>query len=251
VTTSERTARVRLPALPAIVAGPVLHRRRSPFTHGVRFDTYLWLVDVDELPSHGPLARFSAADHFGGTAGSLREAVTGFADAQGAQTAPGDRIVMLAGARTAGHLFDPLSVFWCLGRGSRVRWAVLEIHNTYGERHAHLLGPDSAGKALVDKEFYVSPFFTVDGHYEVTLRLDPQSVVVSVNLHQAGSLVFTASFDGTPRPATRGAVVRAALRTPLVTHQTSARIRLHGIRLWLRRLPVVPRPPHTPPKGIS
>ena len=45
------------------------------------------------------------------------------------------------------------------------------------------------------------------------------------------------------------ALARAAVATLLVTHQVSARIRAHGIRLW-RRLPVVPGPPVSSPEGL-
>jgi DUF1365 family protein len=39
------------------------------------------------------------------------------------------------------------------------------------------------------------------------------------------------------------------LRQPLGSYRIAALIRLHGIALWLRRIPVVPRPPHTAQKG--
>ncbi len=41
------------------------------------------------------------------------------------------------------------------------------------------------------------------------------------------------------------------LRRPFMTHRTSALIRRHGIALWLRRLPVVPRPAHVPQEGVQ
>ena len=39
------------------------------------------------------------------------------------------------------------------------------MHNTYGERHCYLLEPGERGRAEAGKEFYVSPFLTVDGSY--------------------------------------------------------------------------------------
>jgi hypothetical protein len=51
-----------------------------------------------------------------------------------------------------------------------------------------------------------------------------------------------ATLRGTARPAGVGTLLRASLRFPLVTRTAAARIRYQGIRLWLRRLPVVPRP---------
>lgn len=161
----------------------------------------------------------------------------------------GDQVLMLANARCFGYVFDPLSVFWCFAPDGRLRWIVLEVHNTYGERHAYLAHPSADGRFTVEKAFYVSPFFTVDGEYEVVLALTPEQVAVAINLHQHGTRVFSAAFTGRPRPATRRTVLAVVARTPFVTFQVSFLIRLHGIALWLRRLPVVHRPPHTPPQG--
>jgi DUF1365 family protein len=49
---------------------------------------------------------------------------------------------------------------------------------------------------------------------------------------------------GRALPATARTVLHLALAQPLEPLAVSARIRWHGIRLWLRRLPVQPRPTH-------
>lgn len=215
-----------------------------------RYRTYQWLVDVEEMPRHGALASFRAGDHLGDPDLSLRENVARFTAARGVELAPDDRVLMLANARSFGYVFDPLSVFWCLTAAGDVRCVVLEIHNTYGERHAHLVRPGPDGRFSIDKEFYVSPFLTVDGRYDVTLRLEPERLAVAVDLVQGDRRVFSASFTGRPRPARAGAALAAALRTPFVTYQVWALIRIHGVWLWLRRLPVVPRHPQLPPEGV-
>jgi DUF1365 family protein len=239
-----------LPMLPAVVPGRVSHTRRVPLRHRFAYRTYQWLVDVDDVPRHGVLASFSPADHLGSADRTLRENVAGFTAAHGVELEPDDRVLMLANARSLGYVFDPLSVFWCLKSTGELRCVVLEIHNTYGERHAHLARPDDSGRFSLGKEFYVSPFFTVHGRYDVMLRLAPEKVAVAIHLVQDDVRVFSAAFSGRPRPARTNTVVAAALRTPLVTYQVWALIRLHGIGLWLRRLPVVPRQPHIPPKGV-
>lgn len=252
VTEAPRAASIVLPVLPAVVNGRVRHRRFSPVRHDVGFRTYLWLVDLDHLPQDTVLASFRAADHLGADGSpSIKTKLLGFVQAQGRSTSPGDRFVMLTGARSWGHAFNPITVYWCLTPAGQVRWSVLEVHNTYGEQHAYLVTPDTGGRARVAKEFYVSPFFTVSGRYLVRLRLAAENVTVAITLRQHGRTVFSAGFDGHPVRADRGARLRAALRTPLVMHQTTARIRLHGIWLWLRRLPVVPRPAHSSPRGLS
>jgi len=240
--------------LPALVDGRVSHHRVQPFRRGFRYRAYQWLVDLDALPEPPaylrPFARFSSADHLGDPALSIRENVDRFLAAQGVALGEGGRVLMLANARVLGHVFDPLSVFWCFDGAGRLGCVVAEVHNTYGERHAYLVRPDADGTARQDKELYVSPFFDVSGGYELSFVLGPELVATTVSLRRAGELVFCASFRGRPRPATSRAVLRQVLRRPLMTQRVSLLIRLHGVRLWLRGLPVQPRPPHVPQEGV-
>jgi DUF1365 family protein len=119
---------------------------------------------------------------------------------------------------------------------------VAEVHNTYGGRHAYLLETDADGRARTDKEVYVSPFHEVDGSYEMRLPLPGDELRVDLTYGRPGAKPFVATVRGRRLPATRRNVVRAALRHPMATRVVALRIRIQGIRLWLRRLPVVPRP---------
>ena len=61
---------------------------------------------------------------------------------------------MLANARIFGHVFDPLSVYWCYDGTGQLGCVVAEVHNTYGERHAYLVHPGADGKAELGKQLY-------------------------------------------------------------------------------------------------
>lgn len=245
---------LNLPSLPALVEGEVVHTRRTPLRHRFGNHVYQWLVDVDELPvMPAPLRGFStfhAGDHIGDPARSIRHNIERFCAAQGTDIA-GQRILMLANARVFGHTFDPLSVFWVIAADGTLTCLVAEVHNTYGERHAYLLTLDADGRAQTDKAFYVSPFFTVDGRYDLQFRLGPALVSSSIILRQGGEAVFSATFRGEPKPATAGRLTKLLLKVPFLTHRISLLIRIHGVWLWMRRLPVVPRVPHQPQEGTK
>ena len=51
---------------------------------------------------------------------------------------------MLAHARVLGHVFNPLTVYWCHRPSGALECVVAEVHNTYGERHCYLLRTDQA-----------------------------------------------------------------------------------------------------------
>ena len=50
---------------------------------------------------------------------------------------------------------------------------MVEVHNTYGDRHAYVVHPDEQGRARTDKAMYVSPFHGVDGSYDVAVPSRP------------------------------------------------------------------------------
>ncbi|WP_433894502.1 DUF1365 domain-containing protein [Streptomyces sp. CA-111067] len=239
--------------VPALYDCVIGHARTGPVRHSFRFRTYLWLVDVDRLPRLPrllrPLAGFRSRDHFGGGAPSIRAGLDRFLAARGAEPVTG-RVLMLAHARVLGHVFNPLTVYWCHDADGTPREVVAEVHNTYGERHCYLLHPDERGRADTAKEFYVSPFFPVDGDYRMRLPAPGERLSLTVRLDREGGTPFTATVSGRRQPASTAGLLRAAVRHPWSTLMVSAGIRLHGAVLYMRGLPVRPRPRHDLQEGL-
>ena len=213
----------------------VYHLRRTPFRHAFRYRSRSWLVDLDALPGRG----FRARDHHGDPGRTLRQNVDALLEAKGMQCA---RVLMLASPRRLGHVFNPLSVFWCLDGDAAVVATVAEVHNTYGGRHAYVLPADTTS---VDKALYVSPFHDVDGYYELRLPLPDDQLRLAVIYHRQGAQPFIATVLG------RRTTARPGLRDLFTTRLVAARIRLQGVRLYLRGLPVVPRPRSLDPQETS
>ncbi|MEN8651254.1 DUF1365 domain-containing protein [Streptomyces sp. 21So2-11] len=240
--------------MPALYDCVISHARTAPLRHSFRSRTYLWLVDLDHIPvlprALRPLARFDPADHFGGTAPSIRAGLDAFLAANGVRL-DGGRVLMLAHARVLGYVFNPITVYWCHDRAGSLVRVVAEVHNTYGERHCYLLRTDEDGRAEVPKDFYVSPFFPVDGSYRMLLPEPREDLGLTVQLRRAEQRPFTATVRGIHRPATIRRLLGAALRRPWSTAVVAAGIRHHGIRLFLRGLPVQPRPPHRTQEGMK
>ncbi|MFJ9575428.1 DUF1365 domain-containing protein [Streptomyces sp. NPDC101191] len=241
------------PQVPALYDIEITHTRVTPFRYALRHRTYQWLVDLDDLPvlprPLRPLARFDPRDHFDGDAPTLRAGLDAYLAAHGVEDADG-RVLMLTHARVLGHVFNPLTLYWCHDSAGRPVCAVAEVHNTYGGRHAYLLRPDERGRAEVAKDFYVSPFLDVEGVYRMRLPLPGDRLDLTVQLrHGDGTRPLTAVVHGTHRPARPRMLLAAALRRPWSTLAVSVGIRRHGIRLYLKGLPVRPRPrPLSTPK---
>ena len=240
---------------PSVVRARVSHRRTRPFTYAFEHRTTMWLVDVAQAEAAFPrwlraFASIRPEDHFApDDTRPLAQKVRGYLDAHDLPWTA-CRVLMLANARSLGYVFDPLATYCCFDGDGRLEGVLAEVHNTYGERHCYPLDVADARTATVDKEFYVSPFFAVEGRYDIRTRITGSAVAVGISLTQGDTTVFTAAVHGDLEPATRRRIVGAVLRDPIPSQRVSALIRWHGVRLWLRRLPVLPRRPHPAPKGM-
>ncbi len=239
--------------VPAIYAAEVGHARWERPRRAFRNRVYLWLVDLDELPRLPwwlrPFARFEAADHLGDPDRSIRANLDDWLAARDIDLA-GGRVLMLAHARVAGYVFNPITLYWCHRPDSELACVVAEVHNTYGERHCYLLHTDEAGRATVRKELYVSPFLALDGEYLMRVPRPGRKLSVTVALRQHGATTLTATLDGTRGPATRGALVRTLVASPLMPQRVAMSIRRHGVALWVRGVRTAPRLPHVHQEGV-
>ena len=163
----------------------------------------------------------------------------------------GGRVLMLANPRSFGYVFNPLTIYWCHDVTGKPACVIAEVHNTYGGRHCYLVAPDASGRAEVDKDFFVSPFFAVDGRYEMRFSEPGEALEVSIALRRGESMepVFRATLAGHRTVARVRSVSRAAARHACGSWKVIALIRWQGFRLWLRRVPLVPRP--TPSRAHS
>jgi DUF1365 family protein len=226
----------------ALYEGQVVHTRPSGARYVFRHGMYMWLVDLDRpvrMPlALRPFAGIRPRDHIGDPSRSIRENLDAYLADNGVSP-DGGRVLMLTNARVLGYVFNPLTVYWCFDRGGDLRCLVAEVHNTHGERHCYLLHPGDRGHCETDKEFYVSPFLTVDGRYRMSFSEPGERLSVQMELHQAGERVFAASLTGRRMPLTHRNLARMVLRHPLMPQRVTGLIHLHGLRLHLRRVPHV------------
>jgi uncharacterized protein len=241
--------------------GQVVHDRRGAVANRFRYRVYMWLVDLDELPQLDrelPLFGYDRAaptsirsrDHLGDPGSTIKQNLLAYLRRHGIELG-GGRVLLLTNARVLGYVFNPLSVFYCHDEDGNLRCVVAEVHNTFGERHCYLLEPGERGRATAGKDFYVSPFLTIDGDYRLAVPAPGERLSVQMQLVQGDEPVFGASLTGQRLELTPAALRQMLLRHPLMTARVTALIHLQGMKLRLRGLRRVPRPRHLPQDGVG
>lgn len=247
---------------PGLYVGTIRHRRFAPRAHQFRYSLFMAFLDIDRLPELMQVSRFTSynrwnwaafdeRDHVGDPAQPLRERLGASAAAAGV-TLPDGPIYLLTHLRYAGYVFNPISIYYCYGRGDDLRLVLADVSNTYGGRRSYWLRPaDEAGgrfHAAVAKGLYVSPFMDFDVDYRFDLTPPGRTLVAHMDVVRQGGerqdlgRLFDATLTLEHRPWAARTVRTALLRFPWMTAKVIAAIHWEALRLRLKGLPVVPFP---------
>ena len=243
-----------------LLRGKVIHRRSRPRTYALEHDVWYIALDLDELSwlaswsrllgrNRRALAALRDADYLPQPAHDLPADFRAHL-ARAGVALPGGRTTLVTNLRVFGYQFNPASFYLCRDASGELSSVVVEVHNTFGERHLYTLQPERTGgrtfSAEMDKELFVSPFIGADGHYRVTVRDDETGLAISINEREAGAPVLATSLNLRRMALTRRNLAWLLVRYPLVTHKTTILIHWHALRLWLKGVPfhrhAAPRP---------
>ncbi len=250
----------------ALYVGSLRHRRFRPRAHAFRYGVYHALLDLDELDAldrdvrgfghnRPAVTTFHDTDHLGDLDLPVREKLSRWLDAQGVALPPGP-VRLLTNLRVLGHVFNPVSWFFCHDAEGRLVLVVAEVNNTFGETYCYLLDDlERIGAHTVragrQKVFHVSPFMDIPDHrYRFTIRPPAERVAVQMDVADAEGVLFDATLAEQRRPFTTAVLWRALLRYPLMPLVTVVLIHWQALRLLAKRVPVFRKPP-PPDDGLA
>ena len=247
-----------LPVQPLIGFGQVMHKRLRPTTNAFNYPTYFLMLPMRSLHRDGSGAlahnRRSALSFFDRDHGDGGDNAVTWIDAllrrEGVEDAGGE-LWLHTYPRVLGYTFKPVSFWYCHRLDGSLRAIVVEVNNTFGERHCYLLDEPGYGRELrADKVFHVSPFCTLAGGYRFRfLRSDPggvQKTVARIDYHDspddAASALLQTSVSGTLEPVTAASLRRALWRYPAMTLGVMARIHWQAFKIWRKHVPFIRKP---------
>jgi len=243
-------------ATSALYVGRVLHRRLRPRKHHLAYRIYNLLIDIDELDALSRRLRlfsvgrfnlfsFHPRDHGDGSGVNLREQIERPLREAGLPT--GGALRLLTMPRVLGHVFNPISVWFCHAPQGDLQAIVYEVNNTFGERHSYLI-PVTDGSARIvaqhcDKALHVSPFLSTEMRYSFRVEPPDAQLCVGVSVLDSEGVVLNARLDAERRTLSDAALLRVFVSHPLLTLKVVTAIHWEALRLWLKGTPLHPHRP--------
>lgn len=240
----------------SIGQGSVFHSRRGEIQNSFRYPVYFLFFHTEAAPdlrklfTRGLWRVFSlkSKDYLLGKSGDLDELVKEFLKERCDYEA--EEVWLQTMPRMFGYVFNPVS-FWICHKAKKVDAVLVEVNNTFGERHFYWL-PQPVALASQEwmespKQFHVSPFMPVDGSYKFRFHLEKNSTKIDIFHHSpSGKLRLATWVQGDLSALSSQSPLRLLMRYGWMTPLIVLRIHAQAFRLWIKKArfytkPALPR----------
>lgn len=245
-------------ALPLIGFGQVRHTRLRPQQHSFSYPTFFLMLPMRSLqPSgskvlaynRGGWISFHDQDHGDGRPAEQGGALAWLDELlarEGIDDVSGE-VWLHCYPRVLGYTFKPVSFWYCHSASGSLRAIVVEVNNTFGERHCYLLDAPHYGQEMrAAKVFHVSPFCKIEGQYRFrfmrTEHAGMAHTLVSIDHDDAQGPLLQTSVSGVLEPVNVQTLAKARWRYPVMTLGVITRIHWQALQLWLKRVTFVRKP---------
>ena len=260
------------PAQALIGFGQVRHTRLRPTRNAFAYATYFLMLPMRSLGNRSSagnpsapsatkasilaMNRFAPISFYDCDHGDARSSAQGGAlswlddllAAQGITDATGEAWLHCY-PRVWGYTFKPVSFWFCHraphDQSGALRAIVVEVNNTFGERHFYVLDRAKYGEEIAArKAFHVSPFCAVEGGYRFRfMRTNPGAgtlpagrTVARIDYDDPAGPLLQTSVSGALEPITAAALRRAMWHYPAMTFAVVFHIHLQATILWFKRV---------------
>jgi len=236
--------------------GNVMHERLSPKGHCFKYPFTFFHFDISQLKAlsnthlffgynQNRLLEIRDNDYLKGNDLAIKEQLEEFMVNESSD----ERIILVSSPRYLGMAFNPVNFFLKIGSDGLIKEALVEVNNTFGDRHLYLLENltrDSKGylNAISSKAFHVSPYNPIEGHYKFKFKLTPDTIFLGIDLYENEQCKMKTYMSGHSHALNSPNLIKHCLLHPLDTALNAMpRILFQaGILHFKKHLPIFERP---------
>jgi|SaaInlV_100m_DNA_5_1039725.scaffolds.fasta_scaffold05120_2 uncharacterized protein len=243
--------------------GRVFHSRHQPVKNSFKYPVSYFAVPLSKLEqfdrgwffgfNRKALISLYSKDYGARGKQSNRQWVESFLDKGNIQL-DGGEIVLLAMPRCLGYVFNPVCFWLCFDQQEQLKAVITEVNNTFGETHIYLCSKATSetinkqDELEAKKVFHVSPFFSMAGDYRFRFDIDEEKISIAINYYSdQGQCLLSTGLLGSLRTDSNAARMHTLVHAPLVSITSMAQICWQALKLRVKGLPWIAKPPQTTP----
>ena len=226
-----------------IYNGVVTHKRFKPVKHFLKYKTFSFFIDLDEIEkldknniifsfNRFNIFSFYNRDHGDRDGKSLKNWVMDnlikFKISENI-----NKIKLLCYPRIFGYVFNPLSIFYCY-QDEKLKVIFYEVKNTFNEQHTYIFRVNDSNIVTqkCKKKFYVSPFMNMDTYYSFKLLNPDEKLSVTIEQTDKKDTILTAVQTGERKDFNLKQLVVNFFKYPLMTIKIISAIHFEALLLW-------------------
>ena len=226
-----------------IYNGVVTHKRFKPVKHFLKYKTFSFFIDLDEIEkldknniifsfNRFNIFSFYNRDHGDRDGKSLKNWVMDnlikFKISENI-----NKIKLLCYPRIFGYVFNPLSIFYCY-QDEKLKVIFYEVKNTFNEQHTYIFRVNDSNIVTqkCKKKFYVSPFMNMDTFYNFKLLNPNEKLSVSIQQTDSEDTILTAVQTGERKEFNLKQLIVNFFKYPLMTIKIISAIHFEALLLW-------------------
>ena len=227
-----------------IYAGLITHKRFKPKKHFFTYKTFSLLINLNEIEdlekkikifsyNKFNILSFYNIDHGPRDGSSLIKWAKKILSKTKINI-EGGSIKLLCFPRFFGYVFNPLSIFYCYDKNSKLRAVLYEVKNTFNEQHTYIFKIKNNEKIeqKCKKKFYVSPFMDMETYYNFKLLNPKEKLSIFIRQTNGVETILTATQTGDKKEFSFKQLVINFFKYPLMTIKIISSIHYEAFFLW-------------------
>ena len=192
----------------SIYKGTLMHKRFVPKEHKFTYSIFYTLINIDDLDdlkkkyiffSYNSFNLFSIYDRDHGPRNNkkIKPWILNILKKTGIKTM-NNKIFILSIQRILGHVFNPLTIFFCYNYKNNLEALIYEVKNTFNEQHCYVfkLNKKDLKKKYFNhsckKKFHVSPFWDMSANYNFKIKNPDYNFFSSITMNKNNKKIFNA-----------------------------------------------------------
>ena len=234
-----------------IYNGVVTHTRFKPVKHFLKYKTFSFFIDLDELEklqkenlifsyNRFNIFSFYNKDHGNRDGKPLKNWALENLQKYNIEGNI-NKIKLLCYPRIFGYVFNPLSIFYCY-ENEKLKAIFYEVKNTFNEQHTYIFPVKKSSDIVLqkcEKKFYVSPFIEMKTFYNFRLSQPKEKIKILIKQNDVNGPLLLAHQEGTKIKLNSQNLLIEFLKHPFMSFKIIVAIHFEAFRLWVKGVNLV------------